>query len=479
MNNQEAITKLLEQYGDSNIESVVEMPITASNRKYYRVFLKGNVSLIAVNNEDVRENEAFLSFAEALGKTMDKFPKVLAVSSDKKWYLQNDLGDTTLFSFLEEHQQDADFKARRTSIYKSVIQDLIQIQTEGYQHINFDKAYPRPAFDRQAITWDLSYFKYYFLKLSGLNFDEELLEQSFHKLIDLLTQVPSYFMYRDFQSRNIMLSGDKLYYIDFQSGRKGALQYDLASLLFDAKANLDSDFRLQMLDYYYDNLPNEIQNHQSDFKQNFWLFALVRIMQAMGAYGYRGLFEKKQHFIKSIPLALRNLDTVLEQIHNPQLKYLTDILSQLKTSAYLQSYLPNKQDNKLTVYVGSFSFKKGLPKDKSDNGGGFIFDCRAIHNPGRYEAYKQLTGKDKAVQDFFLATPSMDLFLSQVYDMIDASVRNYIERGFESLMVSFGCTGGQHRSVYSAEKLTAHLKEKFNINVELSHREIGEDGELI
>ncbi len=470
---QKSIDELLNKYGACSPKFISEMPITASNRRYYRVFLESGDSLIAVYNEEVRENEAFWSFAGALGNSLDKFPKVLAISDDKKWYLQNDLGDTTLFSFLMEHRNDVDFLQKRKQVYKSVIQDLIKIQISGNQNINFEKAYPRPAFDRQAITWDLSYFKYYFLKLSGLNFDEELLEQSFNKLIDLLTSVPYYFMYRDFQSRNIMISEGDLYYIDFQGGRRGALQYDLASLLFDAKADLPPEFRQQMLDYYFDNLPKDIQANQPDFKQNFWLFALVRIMQAMGAYGYRGLFEKKQHFIKSISPALNNLDTVLNQINKAELTYLIDILGQLKNSEYLKRYLPQKQENKLTVHIGSFSFKKGLPEDKSNNGGGFIFDCRAIHNPGRYEEYKHLTGKDKAVQDFFLATPSMDLFLAQVYDMVDASVSNYIERGFESLMVSFGCTGGQHRSVYSAEMLTRHLQEKFNVNIDLSHREIG------
>ena len=344
------------------------------------------------------------------------------------------------------------------------------IQINSFVNVDFSKGFPRPAFDRQSIQWDLNYFKYYFLKLSGLNFDEQLLEDDFECLTNRLLEVPSdYFMFRDFQSRNIMLDGEERFYIDFQGGRKGPLQYDLASLLFDAKAGLPQEFRLDILDYYKSNIPEKHQ--QAEFVSDFWLFAMVRIMQAMGAYGYRGLYEKKEHFIKSIPLALKNLSLVLEQVDAPSMSYLLSLLKALPMAPALQAYLPNKKKNNLIVRINSFSFKKGIPVDESSHGGGFIFDCRAIHNPGRYQEYKALTGMDSEVIEFFKTVPEMEQFLSHVYDLVDASVSRYIERDFDSLMVNFGCTGGQHRSVYCAEKLTKHLKDKYDVELILHHIE--------
>ena len=469
---EELLVKFTKNKG--KIRTIIPLALTASNRKYYKIELNNGKTYIAVYNDSVKENEAFISYAESLRKVKENVPKVHQVSEDKLWYLQDYLGDLTLFDFLQQKKDASDFEQERRRLYQNIVKDLIKIQIEAYRTIDFSKGFPRPSFDEQSIVWDLNYFKYYFLKLSGLNFDEQLLEDDFKKLTQSLLETPSsYFLYRDFQSRNIMLRDDKLYYIDFQGGRKGPLQYDLASLLFDAKAELSQSFRLEILDYYYDNLPQGIQNEQPRFKEQFWSFALIRIMQAMGAYGYRGLFEKKQHFIGSIPLALSNLSLILDQLQSSNdFSYLFGLLKQLPQAPFLQKYLPNKVSNKLQVQINSFSYKKGgIPKDKSENGGGFAFDCRAIHNPGRYEEYKQLTGKDQAVIDFFKTVPEMDEFLAHVYEMVDASVQKYIDRGFTSLMVNFGCTGGQHRSVYSAEKLKEHLSLKYNIEIELHHIE--------
>jgi len=468
------IENLIRKITNQKIKTVVPLALTASNRKYFRVDLTNDSTYIAVYNDSVRENEAFISYAKSLKDVKACVPKVYQVSEDKLWYLQDYLGDTTLFDFLTTEKSKLDFSKKRKKLYKKIIKDLIKIQIEGYHTIDFNKGFPRPLFDEQSIKWDLNYFKYYFLKLSGINFDEQLLEDDFSLLTKSLLETPeTYFLYRDFQSRNIMIKDDKLFYIDFQGGRMGPLQYDLASLLFDAKAELEQDFRLEMLDYYYEQLPTAIHTHQPHFKEKFWSFALIRIMQAMGAYGFRGLFEKKQHFINSIPLALENLKLILKKI-NPaeEFKYLISILEQLPKSPTLKQYLPNKLENQLKVQINSFSYKKGgIPKDKSENGGGFVFDCRAIHNPGRYDEYKQLTGMDKPVIDFFKTVPEMDVFLAHVYEMVDASVQKYIDRGFTSLMVNFGCTGGQHRSVYSAEKLKVHLENKFNLEIELHHIE--------
>ena len=350
---------------------------------------------------------------------------------------------------------------------------LINIQLKSVENVDFSKTFPRSAFDKQSIEWDLNYFKYYFLKLSGLNFDEQLLEDDYLAFTNILLKVPSQFLlYRDFQSRNIMLYNDALFYIDFQGARKGPLQYDLASLLFDSKANLPHYLRLELLDFYIASLPEDIRKEQENFKASFWNFALIRLLQAMGAYAYRGWIEKKQHFIDSIPYALQNLQLIIKQMDNTHsFPYLIDLLNELQNAKMVKKYLSNKQKNNLTIRINSFSYKKGIPEDPSENGGGFVFDCRAIHNPGRYEPYKQLTGMDQPVIDFLDKEESMSLFLNNVYELVDESVKVYIDRGFENLMVNFGCTGGQHRSVYSAEHLKKHLQEKFDINIELHHIE--------
>ncbi len=469
-----SIKSLVKEISPEKITSITPLALTASNRQYFKVTLESGIAYIAVYNDSVKENEAFVSYAKSLKDIKVNVPKVYKVSKNKLWYLQDYLGDVTLFDFLIQEKSNMDFVKKRKKLYRHIVKDLIKMQIEGYHTVDFNKGFPRPLFDEQSIVWDLNYFKYYFLKLSGLTFDEQLLENDFKNLTACLLRTPStYFLYRDFQSRNIMLQNDKLYYIDFQGGRMGPLQYDLASLLFDAKAELNQDFREEMLDFYYEQLPKPIQTHQHNFKESFWFFALIRVMQAMGAYGYRGLFEKKQHFINSIPLALRNLKIILSKINNKDdFGYLFSLLEQLPDALALQKYLPNKVETNLLIQINSFSYKKGgIPKDNSDNGGGFVFDCRAIHNPGRYDEYKELTGKDKKVIDFFKTVPEMDDFLSHVYEMVDASVQKYIERDFTSLMVNFGCTGGQHRSVYSAEKLREHLSQKFNIKIELHHIE--------
>ena len=468
------ISELIKNQSELEILTISELPLTASNRKYYRVVLEDKTSLIAVFNDIVKENEAFISYAKSLKDIDALVPRVYQVSDDKLWYLQDDLGSQTLFDFLNQERGKPSFNSDRKAKYQDVIKDLLNIQIESYHTIDFRLGFPRPAFDDQSIKWDLNYFKYYFLKLSGVSIDEQLLEDDFSKLVKYLLKTPdAYFMYRDFQSRNIMLVDDKLAYIDFQGGRMGPLQYDLASLLFDSKAELDQDFRLEMLDFYFDSLPRAIKTHQPDFKEKFWAFALIRVLQAMGAYGFRGLFEKKQHFINSIPLALINIELILENLSiKEEIPYLYSVLSKLSDSPVLQKYIPNKKSNKLKLQINSFSYKiGGVPSDKSENGGGFVFDCRAIHNPGRYDEYKELTGMDKPVIDFFKTVPEMDEFLSHVYEMVDASVQKYIDRDFTSLMVNFGCTGGQHRSVYSAEKLREHLSNKFNIEIELHHIE--------
>ena len=356
-----------------------------------------------------------------------------------------------------------------------MIDCLLQIQFGG-QNIDYSYSYPREVFDEQSVRWDLNYFKYNFLKLAYIPFDEQLLENDFDTLVSYLSRIDSAtFLYRDFQSRNIMLVGEKndLYFIDYQGGRRGPLHYDLASLLYDAKAEMPIEVRQQLLNYYIDELSQLISIDSKQFEQEFYLFVLLRIMQAMGAYGYRGLYEGKEHFVKSIAHARSNMQWILQNKTLPiVVPHLNDVWHSIVESKLLnQKVATFEQSEMLTVSVNSFSFKRGYPTDASGNGGGFVFDCRALPNPGRYPKYKNFTGRDFEVIDFFKDYSEMDEFLNLVYDIVSRSVKRYQERRFTNLQVNFGCTGGQHRSVYCAEKLAQYLKNNYSCNVIVRHLE--------
>jgi len=321
------------------------------------------------------------------------------------------------------------------------------------------------------MLWDLNYFKYYFLKLAKIHFDEQGLEDDFQTFTDYLLQTEChFFLYRDFQSRNIMLWHGTPYFIDYQGGRRGALQYDVASLLYDAKADIPQHVRDELLDHYVCAVNRFILTDEKEFIEYYYGYVLIRMMQAMGCYGFRGFYEKKEHFLQSIPYALKNLEWILETVQIPvNVPELTNVLNQLVDSEALKNVCnPGKT---LTVRINSFSYKRGIPVDETGNGGGYVFDCRAIHNPGRYEQYKHLTGKDAAVVEFLRREADVKSFLNNIYELVDRSVENYQQRNLANLMVSFGCTGGQHRSVYCAERFAEHLEQKYDVKVVLRHLE--------
>ena len=334
--------------------------------------------------------------------------------------------------------------------------------------MNFSYCYPLATFNHRSVLWDLNYFKYCFLKATGLEFQENLLEDDFERMADTLLQIePQVFMYRDFQSRNIMIREEKPYFIDFQGGRKGPFYYDVASFLWQAKANYPDSLRQELLDEYLDALRPYHAIDKEQFLTTLRHFVLFRTLQVLGAYGFRGYFEKKAHFIQSVPYAIENLRQLLETDF-PEYPYLCLMLRKLTE---LPQFASIRNRRKLTVRVMSFSYKKGIPEDPSGNGGGYVFDCRAVHNPGKYEQYKQLTGRDKPVIDFLEQDGEILQFLEHVDALADAHVQRFLERGFTNLSICFGCTGGQHRSVYSAEHVAHHLNEKFGVRIRLIHRE--------
>ncbi len=461
---------LFETHFKEEVTFFEQLPGSGSYREYVRMKSTGN-QVIGAYNQDIKENQAFLEFSIHFKNKGIPVPVIYAVSYDQRTYLQEDLGNVTLFDFVTKTREAEGFSGKIVDVYKQILRELPKIQLVAGKDIDYSMCYPREAFDKQSMMWDLNYFKYYFLKLAKIPFDEQALEDDFQAFSDYLLAVDnSAFLYRDFQSRNVMMKDGQVYFIDYQGGRKGALQYDLASLLYDAKANIPEAEREELLEFYLDELSRYKHTDREKFKALFGGYVLIRIMQAMGAYGFRGFYEKKEHFLKSIPFALKNLETLLaKNTIQVKLPELFKVLKAVTGSDFLKSI--SLVDDRLTVRISSFSYKRGIPKDPSGNGGGFVFDCRAIHNPGRYLEYKHLTGKDPEVQKFLEEKSTMAGFLAPVFSLVSHSVEVYSSRGFSHLCVSFGCTGGQHRSVYAAEKLAEYLKNNYPVMVVLKHIE--------
>ena len=464
------LIRLFESYFKEEVTFFELLPASGSYREYVRI-KSTNHQVIGAYNQDIKENRAFLEFSTHFRNKNIPVPQIYAVNSNMDCYLQEDLGNTTLFDFISTTRENEGFSTEIVEEYKKVLRELPRIQLIAGKDIDYSVCYPREAFDKQSMMWDLNYFKYYFLKLAKIPFDEQALENDFQSFSNYLLAVDNNaFLYRDFQSRNVMLKDGKVYFIDYQGGRKGALQYDLASLLYDAKANIPEANREELLEFYLDELGKYKKVEREKFKDLLGGYVLIRIMQAMGAYGFRGFYEKKEHFLKSIPFALKNLEMLLaKNTIQVKLPELLKVLKAVTESVFLKTISPSNE--RLTVRISSFSYKKGIPNDPSGNGGGFVFDCRAIHNPGRYIEFKHLTGKDPLVQKFLEEKSTMRDFISTAQVLVTQSVEVYISRGFTHLCVSFGCTGGQHRSVYAAEKLAEYLRNNYPVTVVLQHVE--------
>jgi aminoglycoside/choline kinase family phosphotransferase len=440
---------------------------------------------------DVREeNVAFLEFSRHFRRHGLPVPEIYAEDLAHGAYLEQYLGETTLFEFLVKNRRGENIAAPAVDAYKQVVAMLPRFQIEAGRDLNYKVCYPRSSFDRQSISWDLNYFKYYFLRLASIPFSEQALETDFSRLTKLLLSAPrDYFLYRDYQSRNVMLQDGQPFFLDYQGGRKGALHYDIASLLYDAKADLPPALREKLLDQYIAALAGFIEIDRETFMHHYYAFVYVRILQALGAYGFRGFYERKPHFLQSVPYALKNLRWLLEHATLPiALPALTSAFRNLAASekllhlaagsgssgpAVVTTTKPTVAAEKLVVRIFSFSFHRGgPPKDETGHGGGFVFDVRSLPNPGREERFKALTGKDAAVIDYLNQQESVHQYLKNVMALVESSIANYQSRGFKSLTVSFGCTGGQHRSVFLAEQLARHLRERNGLEVILRHLEL-------
>jgi aminoglycoside/choline kinase family phosphotransferase len=468
----DVLNSLFERYFHSPVARAqpLQGQLGGSGRKIFRL-VGERVTAVGVLYDVREENVAFLEFSRHFRRHGLPVPEIYAEDLDHGAYLEEDLGDTSLFELLSKNRSGETIAPQAVEAYRQAVGVLPRFQVEAGRDLNYKVCYPRASFDRQSIAWDLNYFKYYFLRLAGIAFSEQALEHDFARLTKfLLAADRDYFLYRDFQSRNIMLREGRPYFLDYQGGRKGALQYDVASLLFDAKADLPPELRQQLLGHYLDTLAGSIDLKRDVFLHYYYAYVYIRIMQALGAYGFRGFYERKAHFLESVPYALKNLRWLLHNVKLPiALPALMDAFHGMLASEKLQG-LASEADN-LVVRIFSFSFHRGLPKDEAGHGGGFIFDGRSLPNPGREEQFKTLTGKDAPVIDYLNRQESVHQFLASVMSLVDASVDSYQRRGFKNLMVSFGCTGGQHRSVYLAEQLARHLRAR-NIEVLVRHREL-------
>lgn len=478
------LRQLFEQRFRSPVEHVQPLQggLGGSGRSIFRL-VGEKASAIGVLYDVREENVAFIEFSRHFRRHGLPVPEIYAEDLNHGAYLEEDLGDTTLFEFLSANRDGDDIAPAAIAAYRRVVSYLPRFQVEAGRDLNYKGCYPRGSFDRQSIAWDLNYFKYYFLRLSGIAFNEQALEDDFGRLTRFLLTAPrDYFLYRDFQSRNVMLRHGKPFFLDYQGGRKGALQYDIASLLYDAKADLPPMVRQQLLDHYTAELRRFVDITPEAFMHHYYAFVYVRIMQALGAYGFRGFYERKPHFLQSVPYALKNLNWLLQNVELPiAVPALLGAFRSMLTSGKLLALSPAAEKAKpselqaprLKVRIFSFSYHQGAPpRDETGNGGGFVFDARGIPNPGREERFKNLTGCDTPVIEYLDQQESAHQFFAHAAALVDASVKNYLDRGFDNLMVSFGCTGGQHRSVYLAEHLASHLRAKPGVEVAVRHLQL-------
>ncbi len=468
----EQIKNLFATFSKASINSIDKLPQAGSERHYFRLHT-GERNFIATHGANIKENETFIYFSHLFAAKQLSTAKIFCVNDDKSIYIQEDFGNVSLLDKLEQYG----YTDEVYSLYKQSLRQLAALQVKGHEGLDYKKCLTNSSFGKEAIMADLLYFKYYFLDALRKPYDKQKLIKDFEALSNYLSHTEyKYFMFRDFQSRNIMVDkNDKVHFIDYQGGMKGAPQYDAASLLWQAKANLSDDWKQRLLEDYMEAFEKMIEQpiDKEVFRSQYNGYVLIRLLQVLGAYGFRGLFERKAHFLTSIPLALQNLKWFFANqnigIALPEFK---KVLELCISDEVIEEFTPvqAKEETPLVVAVNSFSFiKTGYPADETKNGGGFVFDMRGILNPGRFDDYKHLSGLDKPVKDFLEQRTKMPDFLNSVYSIIDISVEDYIKRDFEHLSINFGCTGGQHRSVYAAEAIARHLKNKFKVKIELNH----------
>ena len=464
----DTLKTLFESYTGQQLTERTELPTSGSHRRYFRL-KGGNISIVGVIGTSLEENRAFVAISKHFKEKGLNVPTVLAVSEDGMSYIQEDLGEKMLFDLIAQGRDSGFYNSYESNLLCRTIEQLPKIQFKGAEGLDWSVCYPQKEFDARMVDFDLNYFKYCFLKATGLEFNEGRLQDDFERLkAELLKDSDNTFLYRDFQARNVIIRDGEPYFIDYQGGRRGPIYYDVASFIWQARARYPDELKEELIRTYLRSLRSFLPVDEEHFRERLRLFVLFRTLQVLGAYGFRGYFEKKPHFLASVPFALDNLRSLL-RIPFSDYPYLNSILTELTN---MPQFYEIAVDKRLEVHIYSFAYKKGIPADNTGNGGGYVFDCRSVNNPGKYEHYRQFNGNDPEVIKFLEDDGEVLVFLESVYKLVDAHVQRFIERKFTHLQVCFGCTGGQHRSVFCAERLAAHLAGRYNVKVKLTHREL-------
>ncbi|MFI5132826.1 MAG: phosphotransferase [Chitinophagales bacterium] len=467
----DSIKELYKSWKGEEAVSIDVLPQSGSERRYFRLHEKKD-SIIGTYGANIKENETFIYFSKHFKEKKLAVPEIFTVSDDEAYYLQEDFGDISLLHRLESEG----FCETVYTLFKKSLEALAHLQVKGDEELDYEHCLTNKEFGKQAILADLLYFKYYFLDALRRPYDKQKLLDDFEALSNYLAHTEyKYFMFRDFQSRNILVKDDNsVHFIDYQGGMKGAPQYDVASMLWQARANLPDEWKENLLADYMNAFEKLIDAplDKNLFRSQYNGYVLIRLLQVLGAYGFRGLFERKAQFLTSIPLALTNLKKFFTNqnfgIVVPEFRKVLDLCV---SNEVIEQFTPLQatEQTPLVVKINSFSYRKGIPVDESGHGGGFVFDCRGLLNPGRFKEFETLHGRDKSVKDFIEQQTKMNEFLNSVFDLVDISAEDYIRRGKISLTINFGCTGGQHRSVYAADALARHLRNKFKVKIELKH----------
>ena len=464
----DTLKTLFESYTGQQLTERTELPTSGSHRRYFRL-KGGNISIVGVIGTSLEENRAFVAISKHFKEKGLNVPTVLAVSEDGMSYIQEDLGEKMLFDLIAQGRDSGFYNSYESNLLCRTIEQLPKIQFKGAEGLDWNVCYPQKEFDARMVDFDLNYFKYCFLKATGLEFNEGRLQDDFERLkAELLKDSDNTFLYRDFQARNVIIRDGEPYFIDYQGGRRGPIYYDVASFIWQARARYPDELKEELIRTYLRSLRSFLPVDEDHFRERLRLFVLFRTLQVLGAYGFRGYFEKKPHFLASVPFALDNLRSLL-RIPFSDYPYLNSILTELTN---MPQFYEIAVDKRLEVHIYRFAYKKGIPADNTGNGGGYVFDCRSVNNPGKYEHYRQFNGNDPEVIKFLEDDGEVLVFLESVYKLVDAHVQRFIERKFTHLQVCFGCTGGQHRSVFCAERLAAHLAGRYNVKVKLTHREL-------
>ena len=464
----DTLKTLFESYTGQQLTERTELPTSGSHRRYFRL-KGGNISIVGVIGTSLEENRAFVAISKHFKEKGLNVPTVLAVSEDGMSYIQEDLGEKMLFDLIAQGRDSGFYNSYESNLLCRTIEQLPKIQFKGAEGLDWNVCYPQKEFDARMVDFDLNYFKYCFLKATGLEFNEGRLQDDFERLkAELLKDSDNTFLYRDFQARNVIIRDGEPYFIDYQGGRRGPIYYDVASFIWQARARYPDELKEELIRTYLRSLRSFLPVDEDHFRERLRLFVLFRTLQVLGAYGFRGYFEKKPHFLASVPFALDNLRSLI-RIPFSDYPYLNSILTELTN---MPQFYEIAVDKRLEVHIYSFAYKKGIPADNTGNGGGYVFDCRSVNNPGKYEHYRQFNGNDPEVIKFLEDDGEVLVFLESVYKLVDAHVQRFIERKFTHLQVCFGCTGGKHRSVFCAERLAAHLAGRYNVKVKLTHREL-------